>query len=330
MSTDKIWVVIPNWNGVKLLPNCIGSLENQSLKPEIIVVDNGSKDDSIAYLENNHPNVKLIRHSKNLGFTGGVNAGIKYAMNREAEYIALFNSDAIADKYWLENLINAMKERSIVGIANGKIIKTDTKMIDNTGEEFSTWGLPFARNRDKNPDECNEGEYIFGSSGGSTLYRVKMLKEVGIFDNDFFAYYEDADMNLRALLRGWRAWYEPKAIVTHEVGSTSSRIGGFTTYQTIKNLPWVITKDIPSDMLLKVLPRFLLIYHLIFFKALLSRNFFRVIKGYVVSLVYIPKKLNERKAIQKNRKISSQELRGLMHEGLPPDSSLNRIFAFFK
>src|SRR4051812_23549599 len=101
----KAVVVVPNWNGLDHLASCLDSLQKQSLKPHVIVVDNGSADDSVELIEEKYPGVELIKHSKNKGFAGGVNPGFKRAIKLGAKYAAAFNNDAVADKQWLEQLV---------------------------------------------------------------------------------------------------------------------------------------------------------------------------------------------------------------------------------
>src|SRR3989344_2335605 len=122
MSRSSVFIVIPNWNGKDLLADCLDSLLYQTFKADIGVVDNGSTDGSAQFLKNRHPKVKLIELDKNYGFTGGVNAGIKYALDNKYEFIALFNNDAAADKNWLKFLVEVMQKNVELGIVTGKFM----------------------------------------------------------------------------------------------------------------------------------------------------------------------------------------------------------------
>jgi len=329
MATKSNWIVIPNWNGIDMLPDCLDSLYRQTLPCRVIVVDNGSHDGSVEFIKENFSKATLILHEKNLGFTGGVNAGIKHAMSKGAKYIALFNNDAVADKDWLKFLVGALERDDSSGIATGTIYHKGTDKLDNSGEEFSNWGVAFARGRGSDMHSSAQPEYIFGASGGSTLYRAEMFEEIGIFDDDIFAYYEDADMNWRAQLSGWKALHVPTALVQHEIGGTSKRMSGFTTYQTLKNMPWVVIKNVPLGLLIKMLPRFWLIYSSILFKALLSRRCKYALKGWVMSHLYLPKKLLQRHSVQSSKKVTNQYLDGLLFKGLPPNSNLRKFARLF-
>ena len=157
-----------------------------------------------------------------------------------------------------------------------------------------------------------------------------MLKEIGLFDNDFFAYYEDVDISFRAQLAGWKVLYEPSAVAYHEIGATSSKIPGFTTYQTIKNLPWLFWKNVPSKYLLKVGVRFYFAYISFIISALLRRQFRPVLKGVFVSTMLLPKKLVQRHKIQASAKVSPEYIWSIMTHDLPPNATkLRKIRSFY-
>ena len=317
----KIYVVIPNWNGAKQISACIDSLLAQTEKLGIIVVDNGSVDGSVKLIEDKYPLVTLIKHSRNKGFTGGVNAGIRYAIESGGKYIALLNNDAVADKKWLELLAKFMDSNPKIGIATGKIIDSKKKFIDSTGEIYTTWGLAYPRGRGEEVgDKYDKSELVFGASGAASLYRTKMLKEIGLFDKDFFAYYEDVDISFRAQLAGWKVGYQPGAIVYHAIGSTSSKIKDFTTYQTFKNYPWLLWKNVPLRLIPTILPRFSLAYIAFFVSAMQRGQGLSALKGSLVSLVLLPKKLVQRYRIQKHRKVTVEYINSIITHDLPPNA----------
>ncbi|HVW23033.1 MAG TPA: glycosyltransferase family 2 protein [Candidatus Saccharimonadales bacterium] len=318
-------VVVPNWNGRDSLGDCLDSLLSQTLKPHIIVVENGSSDGSLEFLQTNYPGVQTLINKKNLGFAGGVNVGVKQAIADNYEYVALFNNDAVADKDWLTHLVATLESYSEVGIATPKIISRQAKELDSTGEMYSIWGLPFPRGRGETDlDKYDQHTYVFGASGGASLYRIDMLNKIGLFDEDFFAYYEDVDLSFRAQLAGWEVRYVPTAIVHHQIGATSSKIKGFVTYQTLKNLPLLLWKNVPWAIMPRVWPRLLLAHTLFGLRALSRGQFSAVAKGYIVGAWLWPKKLVERHRIQHSRKVSSQYIWGLMVHDLPPSAKALR------
>ncbi len=315
----KVYVVIPNWNGAERIGACLDSLHTQTLEHQVVVVDNGSVDNSVELIEDYYSEVILIKNRKNKGFAGGVNSGIQYALDQKANYIALLNNDAVAEKTWLNSLVEFANEHPSAGIVTSKICDNKKTYLDSTGDQYTIWGLPYPRGRgEKYTDDYDTLTDVFGASGGASLYRAKMLRQIGMFDNDFFAYYEDVDISFRAQLAGWKVAYQPKAIIYHEISATSSKIKDFATYQTIKNLPWLMWKNVPWRLMPKILPRFSLAYAAFIFSALSRQQFKAAIKGVGVSLLLLPKKLVQRHGIQKNRNVSVEYINSIITHDLPP------------
>jgi GT2 family glycosyltransferase len=317
----KTAVVVPNWNGKDSIQTCLDSLLIQTLKPHIIVVDNGSVDGSLELIKNNYPDIDLIANQNNLGFAGGVNKGIERAIELKLDYVALFNDDAVADKNWLSYLVKSLGNNDNTGIATCKFMTIDRKRFDSTGDLYTTWGLPYPRGRDEPiSTKYDDLTDIFAASGGASIYRIKMLKQIGLFDKDFFAYYEDVDISFRAQLAGWKVKYVPESIAYHQIGASSSKIKGFTTYQTMKNLPWIIVKDVPARLLPMILPRFKLAYWGFIFSAFQRKQGWYALKGLAVSLVLMPKKLIQRHSIQRNRKVTPAYINSILSHDLPANA----------
>jgi GT2 family glycosyltransferase len=340
----KTYVVIPNWNGKLLLPQVLGSLRQQTLKPtRVVVVDNGSTDGSRELLRKDFPGVGLIERSKNYGFVGGVNPGIEMAVAVEADFVALLNNDAVADRQWLERLVAVAKIHPEAGIVTSKILQLpDRSKLDSTGDFYSVWGFPFPRGR----DETDIGQYdalaqreVFAGSGGASLYRVEMLQQIGQFDQDFFAYYEDVDISFRAQLAGWKVRYEPKAVVFHSMGGTSSRLSRgaeksagsftanhFTRYHSIKNFYFLYLKNVPGWLFWRYLPYFLIGLALITGNSIKRQQFRPLLKGLAVILVKTPKILIKRWRIQRSRKVSLGYIDSILYKAMPPtQKSLLRL-----
>src|SRR3990167_3263136 len=318
---SKTSVVVPNWNGEQDLPACLDSLLAQAPKPQIIVVDNGSVDSSVELVRNKYPEVKLVTLAKNKGFAGGVNVGIKTAIDSGSKYVALLNNDAVADRTWLKNLVSFLESNTKAGIATSKILDQKGKYIDSTGDIYTIWGLPYPRGRGESDTEKYDKEtWVFGASGGASIYRTKMLQQIGLFDEDFFAYYEDVDLSFRAQLTGWKVAYAPKAVVHHQIGATSSKISGFTTYHTLKNLPWLLWKNVPWPLMPKVLPRLTLAYSGIAGRALQRGQFGPFFKALFVGTVLWPKKMFQRHKIQGGRKVSPAYINSIIIHDLPPNA----------
>lgn len=323
----RVVVVIPNWNGKDSLRGCIDSLMVQSLRPHIIMVDNGSVDDSVTFVEQQYPDIEIIRHTENKGYAGGVNPGFKRAIELGADYAAPFNNDAIADRLWLESLVAFADKSPNVGIATCKLLSADGDHIDSTGDYYTNWGLPYPRGRGESDITAYDAQtQIFGASGGASLYRVSMLREIGLFDEDFFAYYEDVDLSFRAQLAGWKVAYVPESLVYHEMSVTGRRFKGFFTLQTVKNLPLIIIKDVPTSLLPRILPRFILAHALFISRALLRGHIRYALQALALDLKLLPRKLRERRRIQRTSKVSSDYIWSMLTHDLPPNAhNLRRL-----
>ena len=208
------------------------------------------------------------------------------------------------------------------GIATCKMLHADGKTIDSTGDMYSIWGLPYPRGRDEaTGTQYDHATTIFGASGGASIFRVSMLAKIGVFDQDFFAYYEDIDLSFRAQLAGYKVGYAPTSIVYHEQGGTSSKISGFTTYQYMKNIPWVLYKDVPGRLFWQVWPRLTLCYSIFYLNAVFKhKTGVPATKGAVQSLLRLPKKLVERRRIQKKRTVSIDYISSTLLHDLPPNA----------
>lgn len=315
----KVCVVIPNWDGLDFIQPCLDSLTHQTLSSHIIVVDNGSTDGSCELVEKNYPQVELIKLPVNRGFTGGVNAGIEKALSEQADYVLLFNNDAVAEPTWIEKLVAAADAHPKSGIVTGKLMRLDKKHLDSTGDFYSIWGLPFPRGR----NEVDSGQYddqsaVFGASGGATLYRARMLGDIGSFDNDFFAYFEDVDISFRAQLAGWEVTYEPGAIAYHHVSATSSRLGDFARFHSAKNFLLVYAKNMPPKLYYKYLPLFAVQFCRMGLSSLLRGKFMVFLKGSWAAIKLHRGTKSKRQKIQAARKVSNSYIDSVLTHHRPP------------
>lgn len=326
-STNNVAVVVPNWNGKNDLPACLDSLLGQTLACTIIVVENGSTDGSLELLQERYSDVRLVINKRNRGFAGGVNDGIRLAMELGSEYVALFNNDAVAEPNWLEKLTSVLDEEKEFGIATCKFISADKSHLDSTGDIYTVWGLPYPRGRGEAVTEAYDSRTnVFAASGGASLYRTKLFEEIGLFDEDFFAYYEDVDISFRAQLNAWQVRYVPEAVAYHQIGATSSRIRGFTTYQTMKNLPLVWFKNVPRKFLFKVGIRLWAAYTMFFWRAAARGQGWSALKGMANAAILLVKKLPARLTIQKHRKVSDEYIWAMLTHDLPPNAyNLRRL-----
>jgi GT2 family glycosyltransferase len=326
----SVLIVVLNWNGINDTEKCLASLLRQSYANfTIAIVDNGSVDDSLQRLrtleEKHRDKLIVIANEKNEGFAGGVNTGIRYAIDHSYDLVALFNNDAVADKDWLKHLVKAI-EPKMVGIATGLLLHADGKTIDSTGDWYSTWGLAYPRGRGHKTETAAEGSEVFGASGGASLYKTVVFKKIGLFDEDFFVYFEDVDISFRARLAGWRVMYEPKAIAYHKQGASSKKVPGLALQKTFANLPQVFVKNVPRGLLWHIGSRFYLSYLLFFGNAVIRGQGRQALKGIGRSIALTPSSLAKRRKIQKQRKVSAAELKKMLWNDLPPDQTGMRKF----
>jgi GT2 family glycosyltransferase len=318
-AENRVAVVVPNWNGREMLGECLDSLLAQSHPLTVIVVENGSNDGSLEYLAETYPQVTVIPHSTNLGFAGGVNSGIRLAIADGFEFVGLFNNDAVASEDWLAELVAAADANSAVGMVTAKFLSIDGRHLDSTGDFYSSWGIPFARGRGEAASaKYDDDTVVFSASGGASLYRILMLRQIGLFDEDFFAYFEDVDLSFRAQLAGWSVEYVPRSIAFHRISATSGRVKGFAIQQTIKNLPWVLWKNLPIELFPAVFPRFCVTYASMVFGAVGRGDSRGAVRAVWKSLVLLPKKIRERSKIQRTSVVSAAHIRGLMLWDIPP------------
>ena len=220
----SVGVVVVNWNRKQLLQACLDSLTRQSHADfEVVVVDNGSTDGSPALVEEmakTFPvSLRLIANASNLGFCAANNQGI-FSMG--TELVALLNNDAEAEPGWLEALERVIRSEMDVGMAASKILVwEDPTRIDKCGHLM----YPDGQNRGRGSgqiDRCqfDRTEEVLWPDGCAAMYRRAMLEDIGGFDEDFFAYADDAELGLRARWAGWRCWYTPDAVVRHHRGAT--------------------------------------------------------------------------------------------------------------
>jgi len=251
MPLPLVSVIVVNWNGKAYLGECLNSLRHQAfLDFEVIVVDNGSTDGSVDYVESQFPELaRILRNTKNTGFSRGNNQGIKAA---RGQYIALLNNDARADQDWLQELVKAAEEDGRAGMLASKIyLLGQSKVIDNVGHLIFRDGLNRGRGRlEEDRGQYDKKEEALFPSGCAALYRREMLDEIGLFDEDFFAYGDDTDVGLKGRLAGWKCLYVPQAVVHHRYSQSSGSYSPLKAFYVERNRVWIAIKYFPLSLLL--------------------------------------------------------------------------------
>ena len=299
-------IIIVNWNGLEHLSVCLSSLLNQSyINKNIFFVDNGSDDQSIEYVGENFPSIQVISLESNFGFCGGNNVGIR---NSKSEFVALINNDTEADINWLNNSVNTLLNNPEAGFVASRLCNyNERNIIDSCGDLYYRSGYPEKRGWLLNfSDDYNKQMWVFGACAGAALYRRSMLENIGLFDIDFFNYMEDVDLSFRAQLYGYRCIYEPKAVVYHKVGATSSLNSKARTYWSHRNHWYAIIKNFPSKLLLKYSLHILIADFLVFISSIIQGNIFLFFQARMEVIKNLPKLLNKRKKIQEKKKVNSQ------------------------
>lgn len=224
---SRVSVIILNYNGLADTLHCLKSLENVNYPNfEVMVLDNGSSGNDAKILgECGIKNYRFIDNKKNLGFAGGCNRGIELTlMERRSEYVYLLNNDTEVDKEFLFGVVEVAERSEQIGIIASKSLYFDNRdIIENAGHYLLDCGDVASRGRGMRSEEFNKEEGLLSACGAGVLLRVSMLKEIGLFRDEFFLNYEDVDLCLRALIMGWKCIYAPKSIIYHKVSASISK-----------------------------------------------------------------------------------------------------------
>jgi len=249
----KVSVVVPNWNGMRFVGMCLDSLAKLDFEDyEVIVVDNGSVDGSREMIEEQYPEVRLLKLPDNMGFAIACNEGIKAS---NAEYIVLLNNDIEVTPDWLRELYEGMERHPECGMGTTKMMFLDQRdVFYNTGDLFHSWSAGGGRGQgEKDIGQYEKEDYVFGACAGAGIYRREFFNQVGLFDEDFFIFAEDVDLNMRGQLQGLKSVYLPKAKVFHIGTATVGLYSDRYVYLCKRNDIWVFIKNYSLSMYFKYL-----------------------------------------------------------------------------
>ncbi|MGY1835195.1 glycosyltransferase family 2 protein [Blastococcus sp. SYSU DS0510] len=253
---DDVTVVVVTWQGAHLLTPCLDSLRRQTFPHRVLVVDNASTDGTAELLAA-RPDVRVIRTVENLGFAGGVQAGIDVV---DTPFVALLNNDAVADDHWLEELMTAARAHPGCAAVTSLILLADraAPTVNNAGVTLlDTWYGTDIGYGERPQDHADPGE-VFGFSGGAALLRTEAVRSVGGFATEFFLYYEDTELSWRLRDAGWAIRYQPTAVVRHAHSATTDQSSRLFAYHNERNRLWMLMRRAPWPTVLRAYVRFLL------------------------------------------------------------------------
>jgi len=308
----KVSVIIPNWNGARLLGPCLDSLRQSTWKDfEVWVVDNGSEDASCALLRERYEWVRLIRLDRNYGFARACNEGIRAA---RGEWVVLLNNDMEVASDWLEELVRGMERHPDCALGASRILYFDDRtLVCNAGDRFYPWGAGGARGEgERDRGQFDTEEEVFGVCAGAAIYRRRLFDDIGGFDESFHSLAEDVDFNVRARLSGYRAVYLPRARVFHIGSATLGRYSDRYVYLAHRNQWFVLFKNLPLRLFWKHLGA-ILKFHVrtaVYFSGRGQGPL--LLRAQWDALRRLPALLGRREAIQSRRRVEDRALEQLM------------------
>ena len=327
MTTPVVSAIVVNYNGGEMLQDALGSLLAQTWPGlEVILVDNASTDGSVESAQRRFGDrIVTVRNPRNEGFAGGNNTGFAAA---RGDWMFLLNPDAVCDPDVIAELMRFAADKPNVGQLACRVVRADQpNFFDSVGLLLYPDGVSRSRGwQEKDQGQYDRAEEVLAPHGCACALRKTMLDEIGVFDEDFFCYFEDLDLGVRGQLAGWKCWYVPDARVRHVKSATAGNYSVFKAYHVERNRLYCLWKWMPRFLLL-VAPLFTLNRYAMqgyaahthqglsaeFVKEYsLMRLFVLLIQARIAALYRLPRMLAKRKRIRKARKISVREWYGLI------------------
>lgn len=248
----RVSVAIPNLNGARFLPACLDALRAQTrVADEVIVVDDGSKDDSVALLRERYPEVTIVRHERPLGVARGFNDGVRAS---NGDVVVLLNNDTEAESAWLDRLCRPFDRDAEVGFTASKLLLFDRRrVLHSAGDFYGRDGMPGNRGVwQEDQGQFDSALDTFGPCAAAAAYRRSLLDRLDLFDESFGSYCEDVDLSFRARLAGERCRFVPDARVYHHLSATGG--GALASYHVARNAIWVVFQNMPGVLLNRYWP----------------------------------------------------------------------------
>lgn len=317
----KVAVVIVNFNGERYLERCLTSVLAQTYPSfEVVLVDNGSTDGSVALVREQFPSVRVIAAGENLGFAKANNVGIRAT---DSPLVATLNNDTWVEPDWLEQLVRVMesdpqacaeRSRRIGTCASKMLFAHQPDIINSAGVCVDPVGIAWDRlGGVPETADVEEPMDVFAACAGAALYRRTMLDDVGLFDEDYFIYLEDVDLSWRSQLMGWRTVYVPQARVYHVHSGTTQEASPFKNYHLARNKVWTVIKNYPSPHFWLYLPLILLYDVGTILYTLLVRGDTSALRGRLAAFRRLPEAWRKRREIQGRRRASWKEFQRFLN-----------------
>ena len=304
-------VVVLNWNGLRWLEGCLGALRQQrGCTFEVVVVDNASSDESVAFVRERFPECQVIALETNTGFAAGNNAGAKGAT---APYLVFLNNDTEVEPGWLAELVATAERDHRVGLVTSHVVYMDRPdVVDSAGDGYLRCGGGFKRRHGQPAERQAAGHEVFGACGAAFLIRRDLFASLGGFDADYFMVYEDVDLSYRARLLGSRVMFAPAAVVRHAGSASLGRISANAVFYGQRNLEWTWMKNSTAAIFWRSLPSHLL-YDLAGAAAYARAGLLGPwLRGKWAAVAGLPSLWRKRRAVQQGRRADSAELWRLM------------------
>ena len=324
-NTARISVIIPNWNGLRFLPECLESLRRQTYQDFVVIlVDNGSTDASVAFVQERYPEVRVIALQANLGFCAAVNVGIRAS---SGAFVALLNNDTEVDPCWLEKAVGALMARTDIAFCACKmLVHSDPRIMDSAGLFFRVDGVARSIGAGRlDGEEFSKLREVFGACGGAALYRRALFDDVGFFDEDFFLYGDDVDISFRAQLKGHKCLYVPDAVVYHHGSATVGKVSAVQAYHGSKGMLGMVLKSMPGPLIRKHLLRVVAaqLYQIAYF-GLRGRGL-QAIRGKMAVFAHLRMILEKRRQIMATRQVSVAYIEELMQTDYHDSIHFSRV-----
>jgi GT2 family glycosyltransferase len=320
LKKSKVAIIMVSWNAKEYLEKCLSSIFEQTYSNfEVIFIDNGSTDGSVELIRKNFPTVRLISLDENYGFAKANNIGIRLAFEDKARHVVLLNVDTIIKANFLEELVAAAESDDHIGCCQSKMFSMDDpRIIDGVGISVrKNCGMISIGHGELDIGNYNQPKEIFGANAGASLYKSEMLKQVGLFEEECFAYHEDVDLALRVRIAGWKCVFVPQAVVYHKHSVTIGKYSPIKKYFLTRNRYYYVIKNLPAPMVFKFFVRktiniIELIVKIPIRLVLLDIKKFHTdiikLKAHYHAIKNIPIMFRKRNEIRSKRMISDQEL----------------------